>query len=82
MNNNLIKKRNYFCELFNLYSSLLNETTRNRFSLFYFDDLSLSEIAEKENVSRNAIFLSIKKGEKELISYENKLKLFSNKSTK
>ena len=80
MMSDLINKRNYYCELFNLYSSLLNETTRSRFSQFYFDDLSLSEIAEKENVSRNAIFLSIKKGEKELISYENKLKLFSKKN--
>lgn len=77
MMNNLLDKRNYYCELYNLYSSLLNETTRNRFTLFYFDDLSLSEIAEKENVSKNAVFLSIKKGEKELLSYENKLKLFS-----
>ena len=77
MMNNLLDKRNYYCELYNLYSSLLNETTRNRFTLFYFDDLSLSEIAEKEKVSKNAVFLSIKKGEKELLSYENKLKLFS-----
>jgi len=77
MMNNLLDKRNYYCELYNLYSSLLNETTRNRFTQFYFDDLSLSEIAEKENVSKNAVFLSIKKGEKELLSYENKLKLFS-----
>ena len=77
MMNNLLDKRNYYCELYNLYSSLLNETTRNRFTQFYFDDLSLSEIAEKENVSKNAVLLSIKKGEKELLSYENKLKLFS-----
>ena len=74
--NDLVEKRNYYCELYNLYSELLNDVTKNRFHQFYFEDLSLSEIAEKEKVSRNAIHLSIKKGEKELISYENKLKLF------
>ena len=76
MKNNIVEKKIYYCELFNLYSELLNNVTKERFHQFYFEDLSLSEIAEKENVSRNAIHLSIKKGEKELISYENKLKLF------
>ena len=75
----VIKKKIYYSDLFNLYSNLLTKSTRDRLYLTYFEDLSLSEIAEKEGVSRNAIFLSIKKGEKELNLYENKLKLYLKK---
>lgn len=82
MKNNLIEKRIYLCELYNLYYELLNDVIKRRFYEFYFNDLSLSEIADKEKVSRNAIHLSIKKGEKELLSYENKLKLFKKENKK
>ena len=41
----------------------------------YLEDLSLSEIALNENVSRSAIQRAIKDGEKELSHYEEKVGL-------
>ena len=43
--------------------------------LYYFEDLSLKEIADNQNVSRNAIFTLIKRVEKILLEYEEKLQL-------
>jgi predicted DNA-binding protein YlxM (UPF0122 family) len=48
---------------------------------FYDQDLSLSEIAQNEQVSRNAVFISLSQGEKELDKYEEKMKLMSRSMT-
>ena len=40
---------------------------------YYNNDLSLSEIAENENITRQAVRDNIKKGEKKLFEYEEKL---------
>ena len=46
------------------------------FEDYYFNNLSLGEISENENVSRNAIHKSIKSIENKLYFYEEKLKLY------
>lgn len=61
--------------LFDLYSSLLTEYQRDIYSSYYQDNLSLNEIAENKNVSRNAVFLLIKRVDKILEDYESKLHL-------
>lgn len=68
--------RFYLINLFDFYSSLLTEKQQLHFTLYYFEDQSLSEIAEYCQVSRTAIQLSIKNTSDELIKYEKKLKLF------
>ena len=40
---------------------------------YYNNDLSLSEIAENNNITRQAVRDNIKKGEKKLFEYEEKL---------
>ena len=68
--------RVYLNDLYDLYKNLLNEKESLVFIDYYQNDLSLSEIAENNNVTRNAIFKSLKNVENKLLSYEEKLKLY------
>ena len=61
---------------FDYYSSLLTKQQSEVMSMFYQDDMSLSEIAEVYNISRQAVAIVIKRSEKLLLHYEEKLKLF------
>lgn len=74
-------KREYHIALFDTYKELLTEKQQEYFILYYYEDLSLKEIADFKNVSRNAVFDQIKKVINILEEYEEKLKVF-NKSVK
>ncbi|MDD6302433.1 MAG: hypothetical protein PUA56_03875 [Bacillales bacterium] len=71
----LLKKSIRVNSLFDLYSNLLTEKQQKIFIYYYQDDLSLSEISDLENVSRNAIYDSLKKSISLLELYEEKLGL-------
>ena len=71
----------YLNELFDLYGDLLSDTQKKYFRDYYFDNLSYGEIAEKYNVSRNAIFKQLKNGTDKLIKLENTIGLYE-KNTK
>jgi len=57
------------------YGALLTEKQRLIFDFYYQDDLSLGEIAEKQDISRQAVYDIIKRSENILEEYENKLQL-------
>ncbi len=61
--------------LFDFYQSLLTQKQRSYMSLYYLDDLSLGEIAEEFDVSRQAVYDNIKRTEAMLEEYEEKLVL-------
>ena len=45
----------YFNTLFTIYAELLTKKEQNIFSLYYEENLSLSEIAENLKISRSAV---------------------------
>jgi len=62
--------------LFDFYQALLTPKQRSYMSLYYLDDLSLGEIADEYEVSRQAVYDNIKRTEAMLEEYEVKLQLF------
>ena len=72
----LLEKREYYTYLFDFYGNILTEKQREYFTEYYFNDLSLSEIANHYQVSRNAVFDTIHKTHKILENYEEKLQLY------
>ena len=62
-------------DLIDLYGNLLTTNQLNILELYYMEDLSLKEIAEELNVSRNAVHDSLKRSLVILEDYEEKLKL-------
>lgn len=62
--------------LYDYYGELLSDKQKEYFEAYYFDNLSLAEIAENEDKSRNAIHKVIKSVILKLYEYEDKLKLY------
>lgn len=73
-----MKENIYITQLFDYYGKLLTDKQRDYFIEYYIENLSLSEIAENYNVSRNAVFKQIKEAENKLRFYENNLNLLDN----
>ena len=71
----MLEKTTRMNYLFDFYQALLTEKQRNYMSLYYLDDFSLGEIAEQYEVSRQAVYDTIKRTEAVLEEYEKKLLL-------
>mgnify|MGYP001164635277 CR=1 FL=1 len=61
--------------LYDFYSQLLSCRQRDVIRLYHGENLSLSEIAQEFGISRQAVHDTLKKGEKALDAYEEKLGL-------
>jgi len=68
-------------QLRSYYGSLLTDRQNEYLKLHYDEDLSLGEIADIYEVSRQAILDAINKGEKLLAEYEEKLNLVKRDET-
>jgi len=75
MMNKVLEKKEHYTILFDFYEKLLTKKQREYFKSYYFDDLSLAEIANINSVSRNAVFDGLKKICDLLDYYEENLKL-------
>ena len=53
-------KRNYLIILYDFYGELLNDKQKECFEDYYFNNLSLGEISENYDISRNAIHKTLK----------------------
>lgn len=71
-----MNERDYLIILYDFYGELFNEKQKEYFEEYYFNNLSLGEISEKLNVSRNAIHKVIQGIEEKLKFYEEKLNLY------
>ena len=61
--------------LLEIYGKLLTKKQYQLLNDYYNNDLSLAEIAENENITRQAVRDNLKKGEKKLFDYEEKLEI-------
>ncbi len=66
--------------LLDFYAPILTDKQKDMIENYYNADLSLAEIAENENISRQGVRDSIKRGEETLLELEQKLK-FAEKLT-
>lgn len=63
--------------LYDFYGELLNEHQRRIYEAFIFHDLSLTEIADEEGISRQGVHDMVKRCTKTLEGYEEKLHLIA-----
>jgi predicted DNA-binding protein YlxM (UPF0122 family) len=71
-----MNERDYLIILYDYYGDLLSVDNRRYFEDYYFDNLSLAEIAQNDNVSRNNVHKHLKSCEEKLLFYEEKLGLY------
>lgn len=63
--------------LYDFYQELLTDKQKDLIGAYYFEDLSLGELALQHQISRQSVFDTIKKAEQKLLDYENKLQLWN-----
>ncbi|MFQ7348567.1 MAG: YlxM family DNA-binding protein [Anaerococcus vaginalis] len=66
--------------LFDTYGSLLNEKQKDVINCYYNEDLSLNEIAENNNKSKQAISDMIQRSVDKLFEFEDELSLIKKKN--
>ena len=69
----------YYVELYDYYNKLLTDKQKEYFVDYYFNNLTLQEIADNNGVSKNAIHKNIKEILKKLDNYESSLNLLKNR---
>lgn len=62
--------------LYEYYKDLLSEKQKESIEQYYMEDLSLTEIADLQDVTKQAVSTNIKRAESILDEYEKKLKLY------
>lgn len=74
-----MKERIYLINLYDIYGTLLDEKKQKFFEYYYFDNLSLKEISENLDISRNGVHKHLKNIEAKLKFYESKLNFYEKK---
>lgn len=73
MKNEILKEREQINDLFDAYGELLTDKQKKIFEEYYLYDLSLSEIAEEQGITRSAVNDSLKKTLAKFEEYEDKV---------
>ncbi|SET05836.1 YlxM family DNA-binding protein [Anaerobranca gottschalkii] len=71
----MLEKITHLNDLFDIYSQLLTTKQKRIFELYYHEDLSLGEIAEEEEISRQAVYDTLKRVANLLEHYEEVLQI-------
>jgi len=66
-------KRDTYCHLLDQYGPVLSGRCQDVLELYYEADLSLSEIAENCGITRQGVHDAIRRGEADLVQWEQKL---------
>ena len=70
----------YLSSLYDYYKGLLTDKQRSYFEDYYFENLTMEEISENNQVSKNAVSKTIIEVKEKLNEYESILHLVDNKS--
>lgn len=73
--NQVLEKTTQMNLLYDFYGALLTSKQRTFMEMYYLEDLSLGEIAQQSDVSRQAVHDHIRRGVAQLLEYEEKLRL-------
>lgn len=71
----IISSVEYASLMYDFYGSLLDENKREIMDLYHEDNLSLAEIAEELDLTRQGVHYALKKAERSLEKYESALGL-------
>ena len=71
-----MEEREYIIELYEIYKKLLTDKQTMYFENYYYEDLSLNEIAVNNKVSKAMVSKNINNTISKLNDYENKLKIY------
>ncbi|MGI6453073.1 MAG: YlxM family DNA-binding protein [Syntrophomonadaceae bacterium] len=71
----MLEKISHMVMLKDFYGPLLTDKQQLVLSLYYEEDLSLSEIADNMNITRQAVYDLLKRAESALEDYEKRLQL-------
>lgn len=77
-----MKRQNYFKmgDLIEAYNGLLTIKQRSFLELYYFNNYSIEEIAERKMITKQGVYDLLKRAEKRLVNYEEKLGLLKIRS--
>lgn len=74
-----MEERVYIISLYDYYGKLLTDKQQKYFEDYYFDNLTMEEIAENDNISKNAVSKQLIGIKEKLNYYEDILKLNYNR---
>lgn len=72
-------EREYIITLYEYYGKLLTLKQQTYFEDYYFDNLTMEEIAENDSISKNAVSKQLISIKNKLNYYEKTLNLYKNK---
>ena len=75
-----MEEREYIIGLYEYYGKLLTLKQQMYFEDYYYDNLTMEEIAENDFVSKNAVSKQLIVIKSKLQSFEDVLKLYDNKN--
>ena len=74
-----MEERVYIISLYDYYGKLLTDKQQKYFEDYYFDNLTMEEIAENDDISKNAVSKQLISIKEKLNYYEDILKLNYNR---
>ena len=71
----MAEKNLNLCVLYDFYGNMLTDKQREVFEMYYSEDLSLAEIADQMEITRQGVSDAVNKARRQLNDYEKKLGL-------